>query len=176
MQILIINSSPRKDGNSDVLCDQFAKGAMESGHNVEKISLRELKISPCKACYGCTKDHTCAIKDDMAGVFSKLIDADVIVLASPVYFYSLTAQMKMFIDRCLVNYKAIVNKSFYFIITAADPQREAAAGTLMSFRGFLRCLPNAQEAGVIFGMGAWDKGDIYNHPAFEQAYEIGKQI
>lgn len=176
MKILIISSSPRKGGNSDVLCDQFAKGAAENGHEVEKISLWEKKIRPCIACYGCMKEHICSINDDMSDIFPKLAGADVIVLSSPVYFYSLTAQMKLLIDRCLVNHKIIADKQFYFIITAADPQHEAAEGTLMAFRGFLRCLPNAKEAGIIYGMGAWDKGDIYKHPAFEQAYQAGKKI
>lgn len=176
MKILIISSSPRKGGNSDVLCDQFAKGATENGHEVEKISLREKKINPCIACYGCMKDHIYTINDDMSDIFSKFAGADVIVLSSPVYFYSLTAQMKIFIDRCLVNYKILKDKNFYFIVTAADPQHEAAEATLMAFRGFLRCLPNAKEAGIIYGMGAWDKGDIYKHPAYEQAYQAGKKI
>ncbi len=176
MKILVISSSPRKGGNSETLCCQFATGARESGHDVEMISLRDRNISPCKACYGCMKDHVCAAKDDMAGIFSKLTAADVIVLSSPVYFYSLSAQMKTLIDRCLVNHKAIHGKQFYYIITAADPQREAAEGVLTAFRGFLRCLPDAREAGVLYGMGAWDKGDIYKHPAFEQAYEMGRKI
>ena len=84
--------------------------------------------------------------------------------------------MKAVIDRCLVNHKAIRGKQFYYIITAADPQRKAAEGVLTAFRGFLRCLPDAREAGVLYGMGAWDKGDIYKHPAFEQAYEMGRKI
>ena len=116
------------------------------------------------------------IHNDMSDIFSKLAGADVIVLSSPVYFYSLTAQMKIFIDRCLVNYKILKDKIFYFIVTAADPQHEAAEATLMAFRGFLRCLPNAKEAGIIYGMGAWDKGDIYKHPAYEQAYQAGKKV
>lgn len=84
--------------------------------------------------------------------------------------------MKAVIDRCLVNQKSLSHKKFYFIITAADPQHDAADGTLAAFRDFLRCLPDAQEAGVIYGMGAWDKGDVYRHPAYEQAYQIGKEI
>lgn len=176
MKVLMISSTPRKGGNSDVLCDQFAKGAAEAGHEVEKVSLREKKLSPCQACYACMENHVCAVKDDMAEIFPKLVAADVIVLASPVYFYSICSQMKMLIDRCLVNHKAIANKQFYFMLTAADPQHESVDGTLAAFRGFLRCLPEAKEAGVIYGTGTWDKGDVYQHPAYTQAYEMGKQI
>ena len=89
MKVLIISSSPRKGGNSDVLCDQFAKGAAAAGHDVESVSLREKKLSPCRACYACMENHICAINDDMAEIFPKLVATDVIVLASPVYFYSI---------------------------------------------------------------------------------------
>ncbi len=176
MNVLILNSSPRKGGNSDVLCQQFAKGAEEAGHQVEKIDLREKKLSPCLACYACMKEHVCAIRDDMAGIFTQMQQADVIVLSSPVYFYSLSAQLKMLIDRCLVDYKSLAGKKFYFIVTAADPRHEAADETLAAFRGFLRCLPGAEEKGIIYGTGTWDKGDVYKHPAFSQAYQMGKEV
>ena len=147
-------------------------------HATEKVNLLEKKLSPCLACYACMENHICAVEDDMAEIFPKLVSADVVVLASPVYFYSVCSQMSNHadIDRCLVNHKAIANKRFYFIITAADPQHEAGDGTLAAFRGFLRCLPDAKEAGVIDGTGTWDKGDIYQHPAYTQAYEMGQQI
>ena len=176
MKVLAISSSPRKGGNSDVLCDEFLKGAREAGHKVQKIRLAEKKIAPCAACYGCAETHVCVRKDDMAEVLEALIGADVIVLASPVYFYSVCAQMKTMIDRCLANYPAIEEKRFYLIVTAADPQRNAADETLAGFRGFLRCLPGATEAGVLWGTGTWDKGDVYRHPSLKQAYEVGRRI
>ena len=176
MKVLAISSSPRKGGNSDVLCDEFLKGAREAGHKVQKIRLAEKKIAPCAACYGCAETHVCVHKDDMAEVLEALIDADVIVLASPVYFYSVCAQMKTMIDRCLANYPAIEEKRFYLIVTAADPQRNAADETLAGFRGFLRYLPGATEAGVLWGTGTWDKGDVYRHPSLKQAYEDGRRI
>lgn len=153
MKILAISASPRKGGNSDVLCDEFLKGAAESGHEVQKIRLAEKKIAPCLACYGCTETHICVRNDDMADVLKALKTADVIALASPVYFYSVCAQMKTMIDRCLADYREIRNKTFYLIVTAADPQHSAADETLADFRGYLRCLPGAKEAGVIFGTG-----------------------
>lgn len=176
MKVLAISSSPRKDGNSDVLCDQFLKGAAEAGHETEKIRLSEKKISPCFACYGCTESHSCVKKDDMADIQEKMVSADIIVLATPVYFYCMDSQMKMMIDRCLPRYREMKGKILYLIVTAADPQHKAAEETLAGLRGFIRCLPDAKEAGVIYGTGAWDKGDIYKHPALEQAYKAGKKI
>ena len=176
MKVLAISASPRRGGNSDVLCDEFLKGAAESGHETEKIRLAEKKIAPCLACYGCAESHVCVRNDDMAAVLEALKTADVIVLASPVYFYSVCAQMKTMIDRCLADYLAIQDKTFYLIATAADPQHSAADETLADLRGYLRCLPGAREAGAILGTGTWDKGDVYRHPSLKQAYEMGRSI
>lgn len=122
MKILAISSSLRKGGNSDVLCDEFLKGAAESGHEVSKIRLGEKKIAPCLACYACSETHICVLKDNMAEVLAALRETEVIVLASPVYFYPICAQMKTMIDRCLADYQAIADKHFYLIVTEADPQ------------------------------------------------------
>ena len=143
---------------------------------MQKIRLAEKKIAPCLACYGCTDSHVCVRRDDMAEVLEALKAADVIVLASPVYFYSICAQMKTMIDRCLADYMAISGKTFYLIVTSAEPLHSAADTTLADFRGFLRCLPGAKEAGVVLGTGTWDKGDVYRHPSMKQAYEMGKRI
>ncbi|MBO4932509.1 MAG: flavodoxin family protein [Clostridia bacterium] len=92
--VLILSGSPRKNGNSDILCDEFARGAAEAGNNVEKIRVAEKNIGFCRACYACRGTGVCTIKDDMAEVLQKMIDADVLVLASPVYFYSIDAQLR----------------------------------------------------------------------------------
>lgn len=113
MKVLAVCASPRKGGNSDVLCDQLLKGASESGNEVEKINLSGLTISPCVACYGCRKSGRCVKKDDMERVLDELIHADTIILATPVYFYSMDAQMKIMIDRCLPRYQEIKNKDFF---------------------------------------------------------------
>ena len=176
MNVLAISASPRKGGNSDVLCDQFLKGAKEGGHDVSKIRLAEKNISPCIACYGCMDTGVCVKKDDMAEIQQAMVNADVIVLATPVYFYCMNAQMKIMIDRCLARYRAMVGKKIYFIATAADPQHSALDETLAGLRGFLRCLPDAQECGIIYGTGTWDKGDVYKHPALKQAYQMGKEV
>lgn len=176
-KVLIISGSPRKGGNSDTLCDQFAKGAEESGNEVEKVMLKERKIAYCTGCGACYSKHVCSQKDDMAEILEKMIEADVIVLASPVYFYSINGQLKTFIDRCCACYQEIKNKDFYFIITAADGNVSNMQRTIETLRGFTEdCLPGANEAGIIYGVGAWNKGDILSTPAFEEAYEVGKLV
>lgn len=175
--VLIISSSPRKQGNSDLLCDQFAQGATESGHQVEKVFLAAKKIGYCRGCGVCNTTHKCVQKDDMEELLQKMVAADVIVLATPVYFYTMDGQMKTFIDRTVPRYTEIADKDFYFIMTAADTSKASMTRTLESFRGFTEdCLPGAREAGIIYGVGAWQVGEIKNTPAYTEAYEMGKAI
>jgi len=173
--ILILSGSPRKGGNSDLLCDQFMLGAKEAGHQVEKISLRDKRINYCIACGACQNNGgICVQKDDMAEILDKMTGADVIVMATPVYFYTMNAQMKTLIDRTYARYTGIGNKEMYFIMTAAVSKKELLERTLEGFRGFTSCLSGAREKGVIYGTGAWNKGDIKGSKAMVQAYEMGK--
>lgn len=175
--VLILSASPRKGGNSDTLCDRFAQGAQESGNHVEKIFLASQKIGYCRGCGVCNTTHKCVQKDDMAGILDKMVSADVIVLATPVYFYSMDGQMKTLIDRTVPRYTEIENKDFYFIMTAADTEKANLRRTLEAFRGFTEdCLPGANEAGIIYGVGAWEVGEIKDTPAYDEAYEMGKNV
>ena len=175
-KILILSGSPRRGGNSDLLCDEFLRGAAEAGNIVEKVFLRDNKIGFCTACYACRDNGSvCAIQDDVAGLLMKLHQADVIVMASPVYFYSIDGQMKTFIDRCLAQWTKIKNKEFYYIMTAAEASETVMDCTLECFRGFAACLSGSVEKGVIYGKGAYEKGEIRATPAFVEAYEIGRR-
>lgn len=176
-KVLILSGSPRKGGNSDLLCDEFMRGAIESGNAVEKIRVAEKKVGYCRACYYCRKSEgECAINDDMGEILQKMIDADVIVLASPVYFYSIDAQLKAVIDRTVARWLEVKDKEFYYIMTAADTERESMETTLACFRGYADCVDGAVERGVIYGTGVYEKGNILNTPAFAQAYEMGKSV
>ena len=161
--VLILSASPRKNGNSDTLCDRFAQGASESGHKVEKIFLASKDIGYCRGCGVCNSTHKCVQKDDMSEILDKMVAADVIVLATPVYFYTMDGQMKTFIDRTVPRYTEITNKDFYFILTAADTEKASLTRTMEAFRGFTEdCLTGAREAGIIYGVGAWNVGEIKN--------------
>ncbi len=175
-KILIISGSPRIHGNSDILCDEFKRGALEAGHEVEKINLGTKKINYCLGCGVCNATGKCVQKDDMAEILQKMVEADVIVLASPVYFYAMNGQMKTFIDRTVPQYTKISDKDFYFIITAADTMQKHMGKVIEGFRGFTAdCLDNAHEKGIVYGLGAWQKGEIeHNQEAMLQAYEFGK--
>ena len=158
-KVLILSGSPRKGGNSDLLCDEFMRGAIDAGNEVEKIRIAEKKIGYCSACYFCrTSGGVCAKKDDMAEILQKMIDADVIVIASPVYFYS------------------VKNKAFYYIVTCADDDRASQERTLECFRGYADCVEGAKEMGVVYGTGVYKPGEIKNTPAFSEAYQLGRSV
>ena len=176
-KVLILSGSPRNGGNSDLLCDEFMRGANESGHQALKIRVVEKKIGFCNACYYC-REHSgeCVVKDDMSELLQQMIDADVLVLASPVYFYSIDAQLKAVIDRTVARWTEVKNKEFYYIMTAADNDTAAMDTTLACFRGYADCVKGAVEKGVIYGIGVYEKGKIQNSPTMKQAYKMGKNI
>lgn len=172
--VVIISSSPRRHGNSDILCDQFASGAGDAGHHVEKIALRDKVVDYCTGCGACFSDgNACSQEDDMAEILDKMIAADVIVMATPFYFYMLAAQMKTLIDRTCARYREISNKEFYFIMTAAVADKGLLQRTLEAFRGFTACLDDPIEKGVIYGTGAWNIGEIKSSRVMDEAYAMG---
>lgn len=175
--VLVISSSPRKGGNSDLLCDQFTAGAQQAGHHAEKVFLRDHKINYCLGCGACNSTHRCVQKDDMSALLEKMVNADVIALATPVYFYTMDAQMKTFIDRCVARYTEMKNKEVYFIVAAADTSKKNMQKTIDGFRGFTQdCLEGAMEKGIIYGVGAWQTGEIKDTPAFKEAYTMGQAV
>ncbi|MDV8115892.1 flavodoxin family protein [Bacillus sp. BAU-SS-2023] len=174
--VLVLSGSPRKSGNSDLLCNQLVLGAKEVGNKVEKIFLSEKKIGYCRGCYACESSGRCVQKDDMEDILEKIVNSDVIVMASPVYFYTIDAQIKTLIDRTVARYTEINNKEFYFIVTAAVNNKKLLERTIECFRGFIDCLEGAEEKGVIYGTGAWQKGDIKNKKEMKEAYDMGKTI
>jgi multimeric flavodoxin WrbA len=176
-KILVISASPRRGGNSDTLCGEFIRGAQEVGNAAEKVFLRDKKIGYCTGCGVCNSTHKCVQNDDMEEILDKMVKADVIVMATPVYFYTMDAQMKTLIDRTVPRYTEIADKDFYFIVAAADTDQAAMERAISGFRGFTEdCLPNSHEKGIIYGTGAWQVGEIKSSPAIQQAYEMGKQV
>lgn len=176
-KVLILSGSPRNGGNSDILCDEFMKGAKEAGNEVEKIRVAAKKIAPCSACYYCRDNGgKCVHKDDMAEILDKMLEADVIVMASPVYFYSIDAQLKAVIDRAMAKWTKIKNKEFYYIMTAAEDSDTVMDCTLECMRGFAICLDNSKEMGVIYGKGVYEAGAIKNTPYMKEAYNMGLNV
>ena len=176
-KVLVISASPRKKGNSDLLCDEFIKGAVTAGNEVEKVFLSDLKINYCTGCGVCNNTSRCVLTDDMKAVLDHRVAVEVIVLATPVYFYTMNAQLKTLIDRTVPRYTEIKNKEFYYIVAAADTKTANMEKTIEGLRGFtLDCLDGTVEKGIIYGVGAWQKGEIRETAAFKQAYEMGTGV
>jgi multimeric flavodoxin WrbA len=177
--VLIISSSPNKLGNSNLLCKEFEKGAIEANNSVETIFLRDKKIGYCVACQYCKRNGPvgeCAIKDDMAEILEKMDKADVIVLATPTYFYGMTAQLKTVLDRTYANWMALSHKELYYIITCADDSNECIDKVIDGLNGWEICLEAPMRKGVIYGKGVGAPGEIKNKEIMQEAYEMGKGV
>ena len=176
-KVLVLSCSPRRGGNSDLLCDEFVKGAQEAGNQVEKIFFGDKRISYCKGCEVCDSTHECIQQDDMTEILEKMVNADVIVLSSPIYFYTPDAQIKTLIDRCVPRFTEIKNKEFYYIITAADTGQKNMQKAIDFFRGFtLDCLEGTKERGILYGLGIWHKGEVKGSKYMAEAYDMGKNV
>jgi len=173
-KVLAISASPRRHGNSDTLCDAFLRGAAEAGSETEKIVLREQKISFCTGCEFCMDHGRCVLHDDAPAVIAKMLEADVIVMATPVYFYCMCGQLKTLIDRCCPSYRMLGGKDYYLLMTAEETGADTFDETVACFGAFLRCLPDARLIGVLKAGGVFHKGEIEGTDYPMQAYELGK--
>ena len=176
-KILIISSSPRKGGNSETLAAAFAKGAREAGHQVETVYLREKQVGFCKGCLACLKLGHCVIQDDAMEIADKMHDADVLVFATPVYYYCVSGQLKTMLDRAnpLFDTDYAFTKA-YLLATAAENASETFAGTEKAVQGWVDCFPRCALAGTVFAGGVNGVGEIAGHAALEQAYQMGKEV
>ena len=176
-KVLIISSSPRKGGNSETLAAAFAKGAREAGHQVETVYLREKQVGFCKGYLACLKLGHCVIQDDAVEIAVKMHDADVLVFATPVYYYCVSGQLKTMLDRAnpLFDSDYVFTKA-YLLATAAEDGEETVEGTVKAVQGWVDCFERCELAGTVFAGGVNGVGDIAGHPALEEAYQMGKEI
>jgi multimeric flavodoxin WrbA len=179
-KILIFKGSPRKEGNSTLLANQIAAGAEASGAKVESYFLHDMDIKPCEACRD-KSETDCILDDDMKGLFPKLRQADVIVIASPIYWFTVSAQTKLFMDRWYAlggpEGHAFKGKRFGIVLTYADadPFASGAVNALRTFQDALNYV-GASTIGMVYG-SAWEAGEIKkNQELMKKAYELGKQL
>ncbi len=147
--ILIISTSPRKNGNSERFSDAFMNGAKHAGNTVEKISLYDKTIGFCKGCLACQKTGRCAIHDDANIIAGKMLNADVLVFATPIYYYEMSGQMKTMLDRANPLYSAnYAFRNIYFLSTAAENETGVDARAINGLEGWIECFPKAHLAGT----------------------------
>lgn len=165
-KVLVISTSPRKGGNSDTLADALMEGAREAGHTVEKVTLYDKAIGFCKGCLTCVKTQRCVIRDNANGIVQKMQEADVLVFATPIYYYGLCGQMKTLLDRSNPLYSADYRfRDVYLLATAAEEAAHTVDGAVTGLNGWVVCFEKACLAGTVFAGGVTAVGDIQSHPA-----------
>ncbi|MFQ5956612.1 MAG: flavodoxin family protein [Candidatus Brocadiales bacterium] len=187
--LLAIAGSPRRGGNSELLLDEVIKAANDAGLKTNKLVVSELGISPCTSCGNCWETGECVIEDKMQEVYKKLLDADYVVVASPLYFLGISAQLKALIDRC----QALWSRRFVlkrplrnggkqprglFISTAAISKAEDTifSGSRQTMRAIFNAL-EIEYAGELFFKGLDKRDAITAHPEFlEQAYKTAREL
>ena len=177
MNILVLSGSPRKGGNTDLLVDAFVKGASPK-HHVEVVSVHDYKINPCMGCNACfhREDHNCCQKDDMQIVYEKMAKAEMLVIASPVYFYGLSAQLKTVIDR----FHNPIRDTFHIhkmalLLVGAASLSELFDSILVQYELCLKFF-KMEDVGRVLVRGAKDKGDVKNGDSLQKAFELGQSI
>lgn len=176
-RVIVISTSLRVHSNSDLLAEQFIKGAESAGHEVEKITLLGKQIAFCRGCFACAKLGRCAIDDDVNGIMEKVMQADVIVWATPIYYYEMSGQMKTLIDRMNAMYAQDYRfREVYLLTTAAEyeafvPQRAEAGLT-----GWIDCYPKARLAGMLFCGGVNEPNEIKGNAKLQEAFELGLSV
>jgi len=188
MKVLGIFGSPRKGGNTELLLEELLKGAAKEGASVERLYLSDFTIIPCKECHGCDNTGSCVILDDMEKIYPKLLEADVVILASPIFFYGVTAWAKALIDRSQAFWARkylLKDPSFgregkkrkgFFISVGATKGQKVFEGSILTVKYFFDVL-NANYVGQLLFKGVEAKGDILKHPeALQQAFEAGRRL
>jgi multimeric flavodoxin WrbA len=188
MRVLGLFGSPRRGGNTELLLEEALKGAESEGAEVERIYLSDYTITPCKECHGCDQTGHCVILDDMQKIYPRLLEADIIILASPIFFYGVTAWAKALIDRSQALWarkyllkdpslgKEGKKRKGFLISVGATKGQKVFEGAVLTAKYFFDVL-NAEYMGELLFKGVEAKGDILKHPgALHQAFEAGRRL
>ncbi len=173
---MIISTSLRKGGNSDALADEFAKGAADVGHEVEKVNLARKRIEFCRGCFACQSTKRCVIRDDADEIEQKMEQADVLVFATPIYYYEMSGQMKTMLDRGNPLYTADYKFRDVYLLSAAEDDEQACKRVVSGLQGWIECFSKARLAGNVLAGGVTNTKDIQGHSALKKAYELGKAV
>jgi len=176
--VLIISTSIRNGSNSEILAKKFLEGA-SIANNVEFLSLKNKKINYCLGCLACQKTSKCVINDDMSEIIEKIKSADVLVFATPIYFYEMCGQMKTLLDRLNPLYPSQDRKfkDVYLLATCADEEKNALDGAIKGLKGWIVCFDGVNLKDVIYGTGINNPNEIKKmNDLLIQAFEMGKSI
>lgn len=175
--IVILAGSERKEGNTDLLVESFIKGAIKN-NKIDVISVRDYRVNPCTGCNLCfdRKGHECIQQDDMHVVYEKLKKANILVIASPVYFYGISAQLKAIIDRLHTPMRNEFKiRKLALILVGAATLPDLFDSIKVQYRLVLKFF-HLDDAGMVLVRGAKDKGDVNKTEGLVDAYELGKSM
>ena len=176
-KVIVISTSLRTGSNSDMLADQFVEGATAAGHDVEKISLVGKDIKFCKGCLACQKIGRCVISDDVNGIMQKVLNADVVCWATPIYYYEMSGQMKTLIDRMNAMYSLDYKfRAIYLLATAAEDEPEVPKRAEAGLTGWIDCYPKSRLAATLFCGGVDAPRTIDGNKKLQEAFELGKNV
>lgn len=177
-KVLIISTSLRKNSNSEYLAKEFEKGAEDAGNEVEFISLSGKNIGFCQGCLACQKTQKCVIKDDANEIADKVKNADILVFATPIYYYEMCGQMKTLLDRCNPLFPSdYMFRDVYLLATAADGNDSAMDGAVQGLQGWIDCFEKAKLAGVVRGVGINGAGSVSQQTKLlKEIYILGKSV
>ena len=176
-KVLIISSSPRAKGNSARLAQSFAEGARSAGNEVELVSLHDKQIGFCKGCFACQKTQRCVIHDDADVIREKMLTADVLVFATPIYYYEMSGQLKTMLDRGNPLFTAdYAFRDIYVLTTAAEDEEYVPKRAVSGIEGWIECFEKARLAGSLFCGGVTNIGEIESSGKLKEAYEMGRMI
>ena len=176
-KVIVISTSLRHGSNSDLLADQFIEGAKAAGNEVEKISLIGKNIQFCKGCLAYQKTGRCVINDDVNDIMAKVLKADVICWATPIYYYEMSGQMKTLIDRMNAMYEQDYKfRDVYLLTTAAEDEEQTPKRAETGLGGWIACYPKSRLAGTLFCGGVNNPREIDGNRKLQEAYELGSVI
>ncbi|MDO4217772.1 MAG: flavodoxin family protein [Bacteroidales bacterium] len=176
-QVVVISTSLRRGSNSDMLADKFAEGAKTAGNNVEKISLAGKEIKFCIGCLSCQNTGACIFKDDVPEIMEKVLNADVVCWATPIYYYEMSGQMKTLIDRMNAMYpKNYHFRDIYLLTTAAEESEQVPQRALGGLQGWIDCFGKSELKGHIFCGGVGAPKEIIGNAKLQEAYNMGCQV
>ncbi len=177
-KVLIISTSLRGKSNSEILAKECEKGVRDAGHDVEFLSLRGKDIRFCIGCLSCQKTGSCVLKDDVPEIMAKVKEAEVVVFATPIYYYEMSGQMKTLLDRLNPLYDSdYCFRDIYMIATAAEDENTTVEKAYNGLQGWVDCFERATLKDYVFGGGINDAGKAVQHAeAMRQAYDLGRNV
>ena len=177
-KVLIVSASPRKNSNSEALALAFADGAREAGHAVEFVSLRGKTVNFCRGCFVCQEKQRCVIRDDADEICQKALSADVLVFATPIYYYEMSGQLKTLLDRLNPLFPSDYAFTDVYLMTAAAEDEDSVPRRAVSgLEGWIECFERARLAGTVFLGGVTEAGEMKDHPEkLEAARSMGRSL